>query len=101
MINSNLQLFSWIISLFIGFIYYFILNYIYIRLNFKNIFLKLIIDIFYIFITFVILSYIYYKINNGVIHYGYPIFYVIGYYLANRVNICVKRLKKAIFLKNR
>ena len=101
MINSNLQLFSWIISLFIGFIYYFILNYIYIRLNFRNIFLKLIIDISYIFITFVILSYTYYKINNGVIHYGYPIFYVIGYYLANRVNICVKRLKKAIFLKNR
>ena len=97
--NSTMQLLSWFISFFIGFIYYFLLNFIIIRINSKNIIIKTFIDLIYIFLISFALIYTYYYFNGGYIHYGYPLFYVLGYFVSKKVNTSVKRLKKTIFLK--
>lgn len=93
------QLSSWLVSFVIGFVYYFLLNYIIIKINSKNIFIKIFLDTIYVILISLVLIYIYYWFNGGYIHYGYPIFYLLGYLAAKKVNRCVKRLKKALFLK--
>lgn len=97
--NNIIQLSSWIISFFVGFVYFFMLNYIIIKINSKKILIKIFLDIIYVIIASLTLMYIYYYFNGGYIHYGYPIFYIAGYFVAKKVNTCVKRLKKTFFLK--
>lgn len=101
MINNYLQLSSWIISILLGFIYYYFINVIVTKLNSHNIIIKIFIDTLYILIISLLLIYIYYKFNGGYIHYGYPLFYTLGYIAAKIVNKSVNMLKKTFFLKKR
>ena len=99
MINNVTQLGSWLIAIIIGIIYYFVLKFIILKINSNNIFIRIFIDIFYIFISSFLIIKTYYYFNGGYIHYGYLLFFAIGYFISRKVNNSVKRLKKTIFLK--
>ena len=97
MISSSLQLFSWVISFLIGALYFYFYKYIIKVFNLKNIVLKIFIDTFYIIFVSFLITYTYYKVNLGYIHYSYIIFYILGYFCAFKVKMCVKVLKKTYF----
>ena len=94
MISSGLQLYSWFVSVLIGFIYASFLN-LFIRYNKrKSIPLMIIKSAIFIITCVVLLIFIYYKCNNGYIHYSFLIFWIIGFYLFLVVKSYVKRHKK-------
>lgn len=97
--NNFQQLDSWFVSFIIGFLYYLFLNYFILFFNSRNLFIRIVLDSFYIFIVSIGIIYFYFKYNNGYIHYGYPLFYILGYYVSKKVNYRVKALKKTFFLK--
>lgn len=93
MISGTFQLFSWISSIFLGFIYGFISNKFIKFTRGLRLIYRLFLDIIYVIICSALLIFIYYKINGGYIHYSYLIFWSIGYYLFFLVKSCVKRHK--------
>lgn len=101
MINNYLQLSSWMISIIIGLVYYYLLNTVFTKVNTYNIIIKIFIDIVFVTLVSALLIFTYYKFNGGYIHYGYPLFYILGYFVAKIVNKGVNNLKKTFFLKKR
>ena len=91
MINTYLQLYSWILSFFIGIIYGFILDLFIKYTVINNVIIKVFKDVAFVFVMSILLIYIYYKFNGGYIHYGYLLFFILGYVfnniVKNRVNI--------------
>lgn len=101
MISSSLQLYSWFISLIIGAVYYYINSIFIFRFKPKLLVLRLIYYSIFVFIVSFSLIYIYYKINNGYIHYSYPIFWIIGYYISFKVKSYVNLHIFPFFSKKR
>jgi len=94
MISAKIQLCSWLVSFVIGFSYYFALI-IYCKLTSKiRRSVRLITNLIFISLLVLICICIYYKITNGLIHYTFLIFWILGFYVNNRVNFYIKRHKK-------
>ena len=94
MIDNNLQLISWFSSIFIGFIYSFlILLYKKIIYN-KAIIIKILSSIGLILLFSLLLIYFYYKVNGGYVHYSFIVFWICGGYLFYLVKSHVNRHKK-------
>lgn len=94
MINNNEQLFSWIISIYIGFIYSFLLKYFYLLTRNKRKIYKILLSFIFILLVTIFIIYVYYKINGGIIHYSYILFWILGYYMFFIVKSHVNRHKK-------
>lgn len=94
MIDNNVQLLSWGVSIFIGFIYTFLLNILKkLTININFIYRLLFSFLFVLMVTILFIS-IYYKVNSGLIHYSYVVFWLSGGYLFYVVKSYVKRHKK-------
>ena len=91
MINSNIQLFSFISSIMIGFIYCYLYKYYFKIFKKQKIIFLIFIDALFIIINLVSLIFLYMRINGGYIHYSFIIFWIIGYLVAIKVNKYVKR----------
>lgn len=99
MISPYLQLYTWFFLFIIGAAYYIVLNvFFFFSYKFKIVFRLFLYTLFVIFISslIIILLFIF---NGGIIHYTYALFFLLGYYVAKRVKVNVKRHKLSIFSK--
>lgn len=91
MIDNNIQLLSWLISVLIGFIYALaICLFKRITINKRKLF-KIFCSILFICIFSIFSIYVYYIVNGGIIHYSFLVFWVCGSYLFHIVKSYVKR----------
>ncbi len=99
MISSPIQLYSLFFSVLLGSLYNFILNLYLIKINYKKIYFRCVFHtIFILFISIIVIN-IYFKINGGFIHYSYLLFWIIGYFITNKVKLYVKQQKKSKYYK--
>jgi hypothetical protein len=94
MIDNNLQLYSWIFSIMVGFLYAFSFHFFYKYTFCKRNIIKIILSFFYVITITFCGIFSYYKVNGGYIHYSFLVFWILGAYIFNIVKCTVKRHKK-------
>ena len=93
MINSNLQLISWIASFFVGLVYSHVLELFFKYTSRNCLLIRIIFEFLFTFINIFCLVFLYFKINGGYIHYSFIFFWFFGFFLLLIVKSNVNRQK--------
>ena len=87
MINNYVQLYSWILSIIIGFIYSIILRVYFLIIRNRRFSIRMLLHFLLITLISSLIVICYLEFNGNLLHYSYILFWIIGYMFGNNNKI--------------